>query len=241
MLFNDIIILFQSLKNYKRDTMLDYRSGLILKVLALRGCLDNYVVVRTSELARELGKSQQSASVYLIRLEKGDLIHRTYCQRASKIKITEEGRKILLAEFQDYKGIFYGQADKKIMRLTGVVVKGLGEGGYYISLPHYQNQIMEKLGFVPYSGTLNLKIDQDSIPELERLCLMNSIKITGFEDKGRTFGEVDCYRCKIDGEEGAIIIPERTHYSDRVEVISPWYLREKLNKGESDRVLVEIE
>ena len=220
---------------------MDYRLKAALKRLALRGCLDNYIVIRTSEFARDLEKSQQSASAYIIRLEKGNLIHRTYCQRTSKIKITEEGRKILLAEFQDYKEIFYGMAERKTMRLTGVVVKGLGEGGYYISLPHYQNQIMEKLGFVPYSGTFNIRIDQEFIPELERLYLMNSIQISGFEDKGRTFGKVDCYRCKIDGEEGAIIIPERTHYCDRIEVISPWYLREKLKKGENDRVSVEIE
>jgi len=219
---------------------LDYRLKIALKRLALRGCLEHYIVVHTSELAHEVGRSQQSASAYLIQLEKSGLIHRTYCQRASKIKITDEGRKILLAEFQDYKKIFYGMAEKKTMKLTGVAVKGLGEGGYYISLPHYQNQIMEKLGFAPYSGTFNVKIDQEFIPELERISLMNGIRISGFEDKGRTFGKVDCYRCKIDGEEGAIIIPERTHYSDRIEVISPWYLREKLKKGENDRVLVEI-
>ena len=219
--------------------MLDSRLMDTLRELALRGCTDNYVLVKTGDLARKLGKSQQSASSFIIELEKAGLIHRIHAGRASKIMITDKGRDRLWKRFSEYRRIFHPTEEETLI-LSGTVVTGFGEGSYYISLPHYWGQIKEKLGFEPYSGTFNVKIEPESVPELNRLRNRKSISINGFEDKGRTFGKVDCYPCRVDGEMGAIIIPERTHYRDSIEVISPLFLREKLNKKEKDRVCVEV-
>ncbi|MDP6155591.1 MAG: DUF120 domain-containing protein [Candidatus Thermoplasmatota archaeon] len=213
----------------------------VLRGLALKGCLDDFILLKTSELADWLGKSQQSASSYLIQLEKAGLIHRSYTRKASKIKITEAGRNVLLRRFSEYRRIFRPSGEKNKIRLTGTLETGFGEGAYYISLVHYQDQIKDKLGFEPYSGTFNIKLDLESIPALEALSSVECIRINGFTDKGRTFGSVNCHPCSIEGVEGAIIIPERTHYHDRVEVISPWFLREKLNKVENDRVILDID
>ena len=213
----------------------------VLRGLALKGCLNDFTLLKTSEIAEWLGKSQQSASSYLIQLEKAGLIHRNYARKASKIKITETGRNVLLGRFNEYRRIFGPRGNKNLLRLTGTLETGFGEGAYYISLAHYRDQIKDKLGFEPYSGTFNIKLDFESIPVLDSLSSMECIRINGFTDKGRTFGMVDCHQCRIEGLEGAIIIPKRTHYHDRVEIISPWFLREKLNKKENDRVILEID
>ena len=43
--------------------------------------------------------------------------------------------------------------------LEGTVFTGLGEGAYYIAKERLsQKQIVEKLGFEPYPGTLKLEI-----------------------------------------------------------------------------------
>ncbi len=213
----------------------------VLRGLALKGCLHDFILLKTVELAEWLGKSQQSASSYLIQLEKVGLIKRSYTKKASKIKITESGRNVLLGRFNEYRRIFGPGRNKKLVRLTGTLESGFGEGAYYISLVHYRDQIKEKLGFEPFSGTFNIKLDLESIPGLDALSSVDCIRIKGFTDKGRTFGSVNCHPCKIEGVEGAIIIPERTHYHDRIEVISPWFLREKLSKDENDPVSMEID
>jgi riboflavin kinase len=137
----------------------------VLRGLALKGCLDDFILLKTSELADWLGKSQQSASSYLIQLEKAGLIHRSYTRKASKIKITEAGRNVLLRRFSEYRRIFRPSGEKNKIRLTGTLETGFGEGAYYISLVHYQDQIKDKLGFEPYSGTFNIKLDLESIPD----------------------------------------------------------------------------
>ena len=213
----------------------------VLRGLALKGCLEDFTLVKTSELAEWLNKSQQSASSYLIQMEKAGLIHRSYARKASKIKITEAGRNVLLLRFKEYGRIFGLGGEKKIIKLTGTLESGFGEGAYYISLPHYRDQIKDKLGFEPYSGTFNIRLELESIPALDALSSLECIRINGFTDKGRTFGRVDCHPCRIEGVEGAIIIPERTHYRDLVEVISPWFLREKLDKAEKDGVTIVID
>ena len=38
------------------------------------------------------------------------------------------------------------------------IVSGMGEGAYYMSLKGYRNQFIEKLGYEPYPGTLNVKL-----------------------------------------------------------------------------------
>lgn len=214
-----------------RDALLD---------LAKRGCLDRFTVVRTRELAGAIGRSQQSASSYLMSLERDGLVERSYSGRTSKVKITGKGRKLLFDQFQEYRALFEKGPGTDRLILSGRAVSGFGEGAYYVSLGHYSRQIRDKLGFLPYTGTFNVELRPNDVPALARLSSLSGITLSGFEEGGRTFGEVVCYPCTVEGVEGAILIPKRTHYSDRIEVIAPAYLRGELGKGEGDEVTVEV-
>ena len=45
--------------------------------------------------------------------------------------------------------------------LKGTIIKGLGEGAYFMSMGHYKKEIKKKLGFDAYPGTLNIKIKKN--------------------------------------------------------------------------------
>jgi len=199
-----------------------------LKHLALLGALHGQIQVSSATLAMRLGSSPQTASRKLYSLERRGCIDRKVTGTGQKIRITEIGRLLLFSEYQDYKRIFVGERTT-VMR--GRVVSGLGEGQYYISRQGYRNQFFQKLGFVPFPGTLNIKLDQPFNPG------SHQVRIEGFQEEERSFGGCKCYKIKLNGLEGAIIRPDRSSYpSDLVEVISPLRLREVLKLEDGDAV-----
>ncbi|MEW6069545.1 MAG: DUF120 domain-containing protein, partial [Candidatus Thermoplasmatota archaeon] len=114
------------------------------------------------------------------------------------------------------------------LSLHCVVCSGTGEGKYYMSLEHYCSEFKKKLGFLPYPGTLNLKLKSDEIFKLEILKKAKSIVISGFKEGNKYFGAVKCFKAKFRGISCWLIIPEKTRYKNIVEIISNEYLREKL-------------
>ncbi len=122
-------------------------------------------------------------------------------------------------------------------KIRGKVTTGLGEGQYYISVQGYRNQFKERLGFDPYPGTLNLKLVEPFAQTAASL-----IKIEGFRNENRTFGECRCYPVKINGIRGAIVRPERSSYpANLVEVIAPVNLRKTLCLSDGDELEVMLE
>ena len=120
--------------------------------------------------------------------------------------------------------------------IRGRVATGLGEGQYYLSREGYRSQFHEMLGFVPFPGTLNIKLDEPFVPSGE------PIKITGFSDEDKTFGGCLCYRIKINGIKAVIVRPERSSYpSDLIEIIAPISLRESLGLSDGDDVEVTLD
>lgn len=208
-----------------------------LKKLALLGAHQKPIELSSVEFAEHIESSQQTASRKLKALEEDTLISRQFLPDGQLISITKNGIDILYKELSDYQEIFSGNGSIKI--LSGRLITGLGEGQYYISLEGYRSQFMEKLGFDPYPGTLNVKLDVKSI-EIRKKITQN-IKITGFTDQNRTFGKGSCFRVRIADIEGAVITPERTHYpEDIIEIIAPVNLRNYLDLKDGHNVNVEV-
>ena len=127
--------------------------------------------------------------------------------------------------------------------MEGIVFTGLGEGAYYISKERYRKQFMEKLGFDPYPGTLNLKLTTDyDVKTRSELESYPAIEIEGFRNENRTFGSVKCYPSIIENEvKGALILALRSHYDISViEVIAPVFLRKHLRLKDGHKVKVEV-
>lgn len=210
---------------------------LSLKKLALLGAHQKPLELSSVEFAAHIDSSQQTAARKLKILEDEKLISRQILPDGQLISITKNGIDLLQKELNDYQGIFSGNGSIRI--LSGKIITGLGEGQYYIALDGYRTQFIEKLGFDPYPGTLNVRLDASSIDIRKKIA--QSIRISGFTDQNRTFGKGSCFRVRISDIEGAVITPERTHYpEDIIEIIAPVNLREHLELKDGTNINVEV-
>ena len=208
-----------------------------LKELALLGAVKNKIEISSLELAKQLETSQQTASRYLVELDIKGMITRELGIKKQLILITGLGEGVLQEEHLQYQQIFE-LTDRVLFK--GKVVSGMGEGRYYTEQSRYVEQFKQKLGFVPFPGTLNVEIEYVERNKLRLLKDHRAINIDEFKTKNRTFGSVRCFRAKIDGTDGAIVLPLRSHYSNILEFISQDYLREKLDLEDGDGVKIVI-
>jgi len=210
----------------------------VLKFLAQVGADHTPVVVTSREVGAKLGVSQQAADRYLVALEKRGLLVRTLAQRRQRIQLTPAAMDLLRAEYHLYRRIFEGPAR---VTIEGTVVSGLGEGRYYLSQPGYVVQFSERLGYSPYPGTLNVRVDGAALRTLSVMAGWTGIRIDGFQASGRTFGGASCFAARINGRAGHLIRPDRSHYKDVVEFIASERLRDALHLKDEDPVKVDIE
>lgn len=210
--------------------------------LAEMGAHRRTAKISTEYLAGKLGTSQQTASRYLIELDNMGWIKRTMTPDGCLIHITDLGVKELKKLYSNLRFLMEA-AYPPSMTLEGTVFTGLGEGAYYISMEQYRKQFMEKLGFDPYPGTLNLKLTTDyDIKTRSELEAYPAVEIEGFKDENRTFGNVKCYPAIIENKvKGAIVSALRSHYdASIVEVIAPVPLRKHLKLKDGHKVKVEV-
>ena len=210
--------------------------------LAELGARSRTVKVSTEYLAEKIGASQQTASRHLINLEKIGWIKRTITPEGCLTKITDSGNAELKKLYSDLRLIFEAAYPPSVT-LEGILFSGLGEGAYYVTKEGYRKQFMEKLGFDPYPGTLNLKLTTEyDVKTMSELETYPAIEIQGFKDESRTFGSVKCYPAIINNKEkGAVVYALRSHYNTSVlEIIAPVFLRGRLKLKDGNKVKVEI-
>jgi len=202
-----------------------------------------FVTLSTEELAEKLGQSQQSASKHLQQLESLGYVERRRSGPKFAVKLTEAGQDIVRTYYSSLK-VALERRPREEMSFVGRVFQGLGEGAYYIGLEDYKTQLANALGFDPYPGTLNLKLESPSqIEEKKELRGFEGLRIEGFQRDGRTYGGARCYRAKMGkkGVPGAVLVIDRTHYDDSVlEIISPQFLRGVLDLKNGDLLDVSV-
>jgi len=202
-----------------------------------------FVTLSTEELAEKLGQSQQSASKHLQQLESLGYVERRRSGPKFAVKLTEAGQDIVRTYYSSLK-VALERRPREEMSFVGRVFQGLGEGAYYIGLEDYKTQLAKALGFDPYPGTLNLKLESASqIEEKKELRGFEGLRIEGFQRDGRTYGGARCYRAKVGkkGVPGAVLVIDRTHYDDSVlEIISPQFLRGVLDLKNGDLLDVSV-
>jgi riboflavin kinase len=213
---------------------------LALYKLSELGATEKDVLCNTSDVAKGIGSSQQTASRRLIEMEKLGLIERTRNGRDQKLRITGEGYHQLSDMYLNLKRVF--EAPKKDLVITGTVFTGLSEGSYYMSLDGYRKQFISKLGFDPFPGTLNLRIGKEDINNRKILDTYPFVYVEGFANEKRTYGPAKCFRAIVNDEvKSAIVLPIRAHYGkDVVELIAPVSLRKQFKLADGDKVRVRV-
>ncbi|XES78515.1 MAG: DUF120 domain-containing protein [Candidatus Bathyarchaeia archaeon] len=220
----------------------EWRQLFTLLKLAEMGAHKRTAKISTEYLAEKLGASQQTASRYLIDLERKGWIQRDITHDGCLIKIGPAGLGELQKLYSNLKFLMEAAYPPSVT-LEGTVFTGLGEGAYYIGKETYLKQFIEKLGFKPFPGTLNLRLETDyDIKARTELAAYPALEVEGFKNENRTFGLVRCYPVLIDNKiKGALITALRSHYDVSVlEIIAPVCLRKQLNLKDGNKVKVEV-
>lgn len=210
--------------------------------LAEMGAHRRTAKISTEYLAGKLDTSQQTASRYLIELEGLGWIERTITAEGCLIKITDTGFSELQKLYTSLRFLIETTYPPSIT-LEGTVFTGLGEGAYYVTKEPYRKQFMEKLGFDPYPGTLNLRLTTDyDVKARNELEAYPAVEVEGFTSEDRTFGPVKCYPLIIENKaKGALLSALRSHYDASVlEIIAPVPLRKHLKLKDGHKVKVEV-
>ncbi|MFB6163263.1 MAG: DUF120 domain-containing protein [Halococcoides sp.] len=214
-----------------------------LKHLALAGALDGTAKVSCASLARRLNVSDQTASRRLQRLESAGAITREKVSDGQWIEITGSGEQHLQETYAEYQRIFESRVG---VTLTGELTRGMGEGRHYVSLPGYAEQFEDRLGYEPFPGTLNCRLDDQSVRARTRMNALDPIVIDGWEGE-RTYGPAYCYPATLEAPSGEradpvhVISPERTHHDEtELEVLAPSRLRDELDLSDGDRLIIHV-
>jgi riboflavin kinase, archaea type len=222
-------------------TDLKIQHLLTLVYLLSKGAKHNFVPVTTSSLGKNIKKSQQAASKHLVELEQDGFIERMLSGRNVSVKITQKG----YLEMTKLSTILQNtlESHPSYVELKGTLVSGMGEGAYYMSLKGYTTQFKSKIGYVPFPGTLNVKLDQkhyaDAISQLDTL---DGKMIKGFSDGKRTYGWVKCFKGTINKSiECNLIRLERTHHDPlTIELISKANIRKSGKLKDGSKVIIKI-
>jgi riboflavin kinase len=125
----------------------------------------------------------------------------------------------------------------KRIKLNGTVFCGGGAGKKFLDLPWVKQQIEKKLGFAPYSGTLNVLLSEESAKRRKLLEKAHSTKIC--PANGYYNGAL--FKAFIGTLECAIVIPEVAGYpKDVLEIIASVNLRETLQLEDGSEVTVTV-
>lgn len=219
-----------------------WRYLFVLYKLTELGANRRTVKVSTGYLAEKIGSSQQTASRHLILLEKAGWIERGVTREGSLVKITDSGMAELKRVYSGLRLLLEAKHPLSIT-LEGHLFTGIGEGAYYVTNEGYRKQFLEKLGFDPYPGTLNIRLSSEyDVKARLELESYPPKEIAGFQNEHRTFGPVRCYPATINNEvEGAVVLAVRSHYNASVlELIAPNFLRNKLKLKDGHKVKVEV-
>lgn len=239
----------------KDQSNFNYFHFLVLVYLLSNGGKDNYLEITSTQISKIINKSQQTASKVLITLEKENLIERVKNNKRFGMKLSQSGFEVLQNIYNLLKtSMEYSQQSQ--ISFKGRIVTGMGEGAYYMSLEGYRKQFRDKLGYEPFPGTLNVKIE-DKYYMNSRKNLINypSIYVEGFKNTDRTFGWVRCYPATIIRDSTGpntttdqnivadvhILLLERTHHDNSlIEVIGPFNLKETANLRNDDSVTIAV-
>ncbi|MBI1663406.1 MAG: CTP-dependent riboflavin kinase [Nitrosopumilus sp.] len=214
---------------------------LTLSYLLSKGAKHNYVSITTSSLGKSIKKSQQAASKHLLELEQNQFIDRIINGRNISVRITSKG----FSEMVKLSAILQKSLDSfpSNIELKGTLISGMGEGAYYMGLKGYTKQFKSKIGYIPFPGTLNVRLDQkihqEAIKQFETL---DGIKIKSFSDGKRTYGWVKCFPAKLNNSINCdMILLERTHHDNSVvELISKTCIRKTAKLKDGSKVTIKI-
>jgi len=122
-------------------------------------------------------------------------------------------------------------------RFLGTVFSGSGQGKRFVELPWVNRQLIEKTGFKPFAGTLNVRLDEEDAKQLVTLGKLEGIEIK--PQSGYYPGIL--YKATLNGTLCYIVIPKVPSYPENIlEIIAEANLRKKFGYKDGEKVTVEV-
>jgi CTP-dependent riboflavin kinase len=125
--------------------------------------------------------------------------------------------------------------------ISGKIISGLRQGAFFTGLEWVRQQCMEKLGFEPWPGTLNVEISDEQAAVINGLVYKKGVDLLS-PDENFCSGKV--YPVTVAGMPAAIVKPAeevRTHGKNIVEIIAPQKLKEALEVADGDWLTFSID
>lgn len=206
------------------------------KALLCELCEDGAGIRKTWETIQSLAAraelSSESVRKHLRWLALNGYIRHTTVEGGELISVTADGHAQVEVSHHDP------------MSFKGKVTDGKGEGQYFVSLDGYIRQFRSKLGYEPYSGTLNIDLTTGSTQQLESI---PSIPIDAWSNEHSTYGDVCCYPARIETESEFayesvhVLLPKRTDHDDTImELIAPVKLRMHNEISTDTQIIVHV-
>lgn len=131
-----------------------------------------------------------------------------------------------------------------MITISGTIVTGTGRGRKFISMPVYSNIFSSLLEAKPYPGTLNIKLDPEFVDTVNRYFeigtkfdnLSTDSKSTGGIIVNHFFVNIDGTKIQCIGVRPLLT----THQTDILEIVSQYFLRERLGLENNSRLDIEM-
>ena len=125
-------------------------------------------------------------------------------------------------------------------RITGIVESGHKKAAFFTTLSWVREQCREKLGFIPYPGTLNMRVAPGLLEKLKKKSSSGRSRLTPPENGYCTAELIPVDIGSIPG--AVIILPHEYNIHDEqvIEILAPCNLKEALNLHDSDSLTIVI-
>ena len=124
--------------------------------------------------------------------------------------------------------------------ILGKVIQGAQKAAFFTELDWVKMQCREKLGFIPFPGTLNLEIKTPAVEFLENMADMTWEELVPPDQK---FCSSKLLPVSVGEIKGALILPEpdvNIHGRHVIEILAPVKLRDALGLSDGDMVTVKV-
>ena len=126
------------------------------------------------------------------------------------------------------------------LEVHGKIISGAGQGAFFTQLDWVRAQCLEKVGFAPWPGTLNLEIQMESVALIEEMKLKNGIELIS-PDENFCSGYV--IPASVEGVSAAVVIPAedvRVHEKNVIEIIARQPLKKTMGLKDGDTITITI-
>lgn len=129
------------------------------------------------------------------------------------------------------------------MHFRGRFCRGKGEAAGFTELPWVKDECRKKFGFVPYPGTVNLKVEPEVLAGLRRLAACAGVRLVSPDPRFcHALGLKACLRYGAATVEAAVILPlVEGYYEDVVELVAPVKVMDALQLQEGAELEVDTE